>query len=284
MPEKLLNACRQVLGDGLETSFHGWDHAESKVWKVIGRDQIAYLKQYHQPRKYQQEYEAYTRWLPLLKSMRTPDLLAHFEDSRTLLFSEVQGELVEEKERRGEDVRDLYRQAGAFLRELQTLPFVDEDELPLSEAVAQRTEAWTAGRAGGIVGAADVDWVRARVAETLPVLQDYRRVPCHRDYTARNWLVDEGKLYVIDFEHSRPDLWFLDIERLWSDVWWERPDLAEAFWEGYGRILSDEEAWLLERLAALNALSTIVWAREHNDAPFEARGRARLERLKAGQV
>ena len=284
MPEKLLNACRQVLGDGLETTFYGWDHAESRVWKVVGRNRTTYLKQYRQPRKYRQEYEAYTRWLPLLKSMRTPELLASFEGSRTLLFSEAPGELVEEKERHGEEVRDLYRQAGAFLRELHTLPFVDEDELPLNEAIAKRTEAWTTGRAEGVVGAADVAWVRARVAETLPVLQAFKRVPCHRDYTARNWLADEGKLYIIDFEHSRPDLWFLDIERLWSDVWHTRPDLGEAFWEGYGRTLSDEEAWVLERLAAFNALGTIIWAREHNDAPFEAQGWERLERLKANQT
>ena len=277
MPKKLLNACRRVLGEVLETPFHGWDHAESRVWKVVARDRTAYLKQHRQPLKHKQEYRAYTEWLRYLSSV-TPELLANFEGS--LLLSEVPGELVENKEHRGEDVRDLYRQAGAFLRELHDLPFVDEDEMSLAEAFTRRTEAWT-GRVGDILSTDDVAWVQARVAETLPVLKTYDRVPCHRDYTARNWLADEGKLYVIDFEHSRPDLWFLDIERLWSDVWGERPDLAEAFWDGYGRGLSEEEGWVLERLAALGALSTIGWAREHGDADFEMRGRARLERLKA---
>ena len=278
MPKKLRDACQEVLGEVLETSFRGWDHAESRVWRVVARRQTAYLKQHRQPLKHKQEYRAYTEWLPRLPDI-TPKLLADFEDS--LLLSEVPGELVEDKERRDEDVRDLYRQAGAFLQELHDLPFVYEDEMTLAEAFVRRTEAWT-GRVGDILSADDVAWVKARVAEALPILKNYKRVPCHRDYTARNWLADDGKLHVIDFEHSRPDLWFLDIERLWSDVWHERSDLAEAFWEGYGRGLSAEETWVLERLAALNALSTVVWAREHGDVGFEARGRARLERLKVG--
>ena len=280
MPETLRDACQEVLGEVLETSFRGWDHAESWVWRVVARDRTAYLKQHRQPLKYKQEYKAYTEWLPHLPNI-TPELLADFEDS--LLLSEVPGELVEDRERRNEDVRDLYRQAGAFLRKLHDLPFVDEDEMDLAEAFARRTEAWT-GRVGDSLSAEDVTWVKARVSEALPILKTYQRVPCHRDYTARNWLVNKGKLHVIDFEHSRPDLWFLDVERLWSDVWHERSDLEEAFWEGYGRGLSDEEAWVLECLAALDALSTVVWAREHGDTAFEARGRARLERLKTSST
>lgn len=277
----LLMFCQQSLGPLQQSTFCGWDHAESSVWKVVSESgRAAYLKQHRQPRKFAQESRAYAEWLPHLSAF-TPQLIAKLEGAQNaLLLSPVLGELVETSQLGTVDLHDLYIQAGHFLNKLHTLPFSDEDELPIGEAVAQRTGAWTGKRAEGIINANDIAWVRARVSETLPLLQMYTRVPCHRDYTARNWLVNEGKLYVIDFEHARADLWFLDVERMWSDVWRERPFLEAAFWEGYGRTLKEEERGILERLAALNALSTVVWAKEHGDEEFEAFGRGVLERLK----
>lgn len=277
LSETLETFCEEHLGPLTHVSFCGWAHAESNVWRVVSESQTAYLKAHRQPRKYRQELNAYMWWAPQLTG--TPTLLGKLEGNiNVLLLSEVPGDLVENLSLDSSSLCDLYRQAGAFLRRLHDLPFEDTD-IPLSEALEQRLEGWTGARARGIVEPDDLDWARARVTETLPLLNPYRRVPCHRDFTGRNWLSNDGQLYVIDFEHARADLWFLDLERL-TGKWGAEPELEESFFAGYGRTLNDEERGVLERLAALSAVSTIVWAREHGDLTFEAYGRERLANLK----
>ena len=258
--------------------FCGWDHAESDVWELSTETGRVFLKKHRQARKFEQELHAYQAWTPHLSPL-TPRLLEHQREAQTLLLSAAPGELVERMKLSAREEHDLHRQAGAFLRRLHDVPFEDTDTLTLAEALKKRTEAWTA-RAEGVLPPEDIAWVRARVAEALPSLANFTRVPCHRDYTARNWLAESGKLYVIDFEHARPDGWIFDLERLWADLWPERPDLRAAFLNGYGRDLREEEG-VLERCAALGALSTIVWARDHKDVEFEKQGWRRLARLKA---
>ena len=281
--KKSLEFARHYLTDrgAVITSlrFYGWDHAESAVWELLTETGRVFLKKHRQTRKFEQELHAYQIWTPHLSPL-TPRLLEHQRETHTLLLSAVPGELVEKVKLSTREERDLHRQAGAFLRRLHDVPFEDTDTLTLAEALKKRTEAWTA-RAEGVLSPEDTAWVKARVTEALPLLANFTRAPCHRDYTARNWLTDGGRLYVIDFEHAHPDGWLYDLERLWSDVWPERPDLRAAFLNGYGRDLTEEEEGVLERVAAHGALSTIVWARDHKDTAFEKQGWRRLARLKA---
>ena len=276
--EGLEFAC-QFISDIASVRFCGWDHAESGVWELSTKKERVFLKRHRQTRKFEQELHAYQAWTPHLSlSPLTPRLLAHQRETQTLLLSAVPGELVERVKLSTREEGNLHHQAGTFLRRLHEVPFEDTDTLTLADALKKRLEAWAA-RAEGLVTPKDIAWVRARVAEALPLLTSFTRVPCHRDYTARNWLVDGPTLYVIDFEHARPDLWLFDLERLWADVWPERPGLRAAFLDGYGRDLGEEEG-VLERYAALNALSTIVWARDHGDVAFEKQGWRRLAWLK----
>ena len=92
-------------------------------------------------------------------------------------------------------------------------------------------------------------------------------------------MTDGLKFQVIDFEHSRPDFWLFDVEKLVTEV--GGTGLEAAFWQGYGALLTDAETRVLERYSALNALSTVVWAREHGDEAFEADGRRRLSDLRS---
>jgi Ser/Thr protein kinase RdoA (MazF antagonist) len=122
--------------------------------------------------------------------------------------------------------------------------------------------------------------MKGLVREIAHLVADLRRVPCHRDFTPRNWIVDDhGVVRVIDFGHSRPDLWVLDVEKVWSLHLAERADRADAFWDGYGHSPTDEDRAVLGAAAALAAVSTITWAREHGDAVFEAVGRRQLDRV-----
>ena len=120
----------------------------------------------------------------------------------------------------------------------------------------------------------------ARVKEMLPALKTMKRVPCHRDYTARNWLWSE-KLYVIDFEHSRPDVWLFDLEKLWSEVWPSKPELKEVFMSSYGHNFTAEDELLLNGYTGLSCITKIVWSFEHDDnGEYAEMGRRILETLK----
>ncbi len=222
---------------------------------------------------------AYQEWLPLLgaevraEGTRSPRLLACREEHpRGVVLSWERGVVVEAAGLGGREETVLHERAGGFLRALHELPVEDPDTVPLDEAYALRLSEWE-GRAVGVVPSTLLVDVRDAVSEALPLLGAQRRVPCHRDYTPRNWLAGEdGELVVIDFEHARHDARLTDLQRLWTGLWRSRPELREAFLAGYGRELDEDEEGMLRRLSALWALSTVVWAREHRDAAFEAHG------------
>lgn len=58
-----------------------------------------------------------------------------------------------------------------------------------------------------------------------------------------------------------------------------RPDLEQAFWNGYGREVTAAEQRALRCLSALDAASVIVWAVPNADHEIVERGRATLARL-----
>lgn len=289
-PDDLGGALRAFVETRLETPvrarFCGWPHAESAVWCLerVGGRPPAFVKVFRQPQKFAQERRAYREWLPQLPSGRVSTLLAESGALRALLLSALPGALLKRTPLPPLQTQDAYRQAGAFLGALHRLPFDDHDPLPLGEAARRRARAWLA-RAEGIVAPDLCAWVGERAAEMAEVLEGLgaARVPCHRDYTPRNWLVAVSgagvELSVIDFEHARPDFWLADLEKLYASGW--DAALEAAFWEGYGRTPTGLERELLARRAALAALATVVWAREHGDAAFEAEGRAQLEGLRA---
>lgn len=276
----LLEFSYRVLGSEISFRFAGWDHGESQIWEASNAaGERAYLKSHRQHKKFKQELHAYRNWCPALAG-RVPQLLAvREEEPYALLLSALPGTPLENLQVDSVSEEDAHQQAGQLLALLHNQPISEDLPAPLDEAFAKRLAAWKP-RAQGIVDDDTISWVSERLLEALPILREQRRVPCHRDYTPRNWLWHDNKLAVIDFEHSRPDLWFLDIERLWRDQWLTKPNLREAFLRGYGRELAQDEEGLLERLAALGALTTVVWAREHNDSAFERQGRGILDRLR----
>ena len=256
-----------------------WDHAESAVARLIAPDgRAAYLKAHRQPRKLRQERAALERWAPALPG--TPRLLtARDEEPAALLLSARSGVRVDAATWDAETARAIQRAAGAWLRRLHGLPHVDDDPLTPAAALQRRHDAW-AQRAAGHLPAATLAWVAEQLQGAD--LGTLRRVPCHRDFGPRNWLWDEHDgLSVIDFEHARPDLWWVDVQRLVDEAWLADPGLEGAFWRGYGRQPTADERALGQALSALYAVGTVVWAVEHGDDAFEALGRSVLRRLRA---
>ena len=279
--DKRLQFLQTTLGpfETIRFYFYGWQHAESNVWRVSSGEKRYFLKQHAQPRKFQQEVYAYQNWTPQLAL--TPDLIAIDIDLSALLLSPVPGTLVQEVTLTPKQEQEVYRRAGAFLRRLHDLPFEDMDTLPLADALLMRSKSWLK-RAQGLLDEQTIQWVSAQLGEAAQIVRErgWTRVPCHRDYTARNWLWAGDTLHVIDFEHAKPDLFLADFEKLRSLVWLHRSGLQDAFFEGYGRSLTDDEAGVLESLALHGALVMVVWACEHGDKTFERQGREVLGRLR----
>ncbi len=106
-------------------------------------------------------------------------------------------------------------------------------------------------------------------------------MPCHRDYTPRNWLIGASGLYVVDLEWSRPDVWISDLARLHLGIWENRPDLRDAFLRGYGRQLDDTDHCILQGCSVLTALWMVIKAHESRQLSFEEGCRTALQRLLA---
>lgn len=271
----LRSFCAQHVGTLKSSTFCGWDHAEFSVWRIKGERGEAFLKCHQRSIKFEQELNAYEVWLE--NFTQTPKLIAvHHGTPKALLVSAVPGDLVQDLDLSEAQTVRVYQQAGNFLGRLHSLDIKDDSAESVQDAVLSRLESWLT-KVEGIVPTRDIAFVRAQMTETLPYLKDKCRVPCHRDYTARNWLLDGEDFYVIDFEHGRLDFYLSDLSRQFAEVWRFHPELKKAFLRGYSVTLNKDAQTYLTRVAAFNAAVTIAWARAHGDEGFEQQGWEQLE-------
>jgi Ser/Thr protein kinase RdoA (MazF antagonist) len=273
LPAEIAAFVDRHVGALSDVRFCSWDHGVSDVWDCRTTDgRHVFVKSCRD--KYDQEVHAYRTWAPQLGD-RCPRLLAADDQLGVLVLTAVKGTLAE----RVELDADVFVQAGRWLSGLHSLA-LDVGEPTAPDDLVERAERWDR-RAESVVDHEDRRWMMARVHEVVALLPNVRRVPCHRDYTPRNWVVDDSRtLRVIDFGHTRADYWILDVDKLWSEHWVARPDVEEAFWDGYGTRPTIDELAVLEAASALGAVSTIAWSREHGDREYEAHGRAHLARLR----
>jgi Ser/Thr protein kinase RdoA (MazF antagonist) len=232
-----------------------------------GHDRV--IKQFRSPRAFEQERRALAQWFgdgERVGGARTPRLIAAAPELATLILERLPGAAADQ-----DDV-DMHRAAGRFLAALHQLEVVDDDPLPLAEALAQRTSAWLRRVA--------LEPEQARIVEQHgprpELFRDARRVACHRDFAPRNWLWDGEDLAVIDFEHARPDLALVDLTKLHVGVWSRRPACAAAFFEGYGRPLCDRQREQLRALVVLHGVASLAWGQERGDAELILEGRTAL--------
>jgi 8-oxo-dGTP diphosphatase len=117
--------------------------------------------------------------------------------------------------------------------------------------------------------------------ELIPAFEGERPTPCHRDYCAANFLISPEGAWagVIDFEFAFWDVRVADFSRDPDWAWVRRPDLVEAFFDGYGRSLSPIEEQQLLVAHAEYALSAILWGHDHEFYGFEQEGREALAHL-----
>lgn len=116
--------------------------------------------------------------------------------------------------------------------------------------------------------------LRAELATPLPPRP---LAPTHGDWQPRNWIVDGARLAVIDFGRAdwRPP--GTDLARLGAQQFRGRPDLVEAFLDGYGNDPRTPQAWRRDRVR--EAIGTAVWAHLVADDEFEQQGHRMIANL-----
>jgi Ser/Thr protein kinase RdoA (MazF antagonist) len=167
--------------------------------------------------------------------------------------------------------------AGRWLARLHALPAPNDDTLDLSEALALRL-ASTCRRAE-VLGL-PTDAVRRGFGNPAQ-FAGLPRVWCHRDYRPANWLWDEhAGLSVIDLEHTRVDAAEVDLVKLTTEHWAQRPGARQAFLDGYGPTRSG--CWAaVYSLSWLHGLATLCWGHRHKDPLLIGLGERVLSLLEA---
>lgn len=269
LAERHLGSCRLVAPPG-------GDRPGQRVARFRAADGRQYIaKQHSAAEKHRREVHAYHRWAPALGA-NAPQLLAADQATMTVLITALSGQPVDG----AGDIRS-HRQAGVLLRSFHDA----EPSRPLDGF-----QHWLTSR---------VSWWREQCLPLLSVRE--RQVidqhlatlhglgaplggPCHLDYQPRNWVTDHaGTLGVIDFEHARIDLQARDLVRLYFRCWPSHPGLREAFLDGYGRPLTDQEDQWIRCCGVIDVLTALVRGSQVDDAAMTAHGRATLRQLSGGR-
>jgi Ser/Thr protein kinase RdoA (MazF antagonist) len=241
-----------------------------------------FLKAHRDRERFGAELTAYRNWVPALHD-KAPRLHAFDSSLHAIILSSVPGETAswpaDTVNGPNADLsaeRAIQREAGKTLWLLHNA----QPALAWTNLAAVKIKEFDRlkSSAAGLLRPRELDSARAEIL-ALAEIPAPLRVPCHHDYTPRNWLVRGGALHVIDFEWSGLDLWVADLARLHLGIWASRPDLREAFLAGYGRDLSAADRRALHACAVLTAVWLVVKAHETRQPSFEDASRTALLRL-----
>ena len=285
MPTKTLSptATDQIndhFGASLHYTFAGWSHSESFVWRATGKDRDAvYVKRHSAQFRYDRTMDAYATFAKEL-SCRVPEILFKEESELIVVFEEIPGKPLQDTVLTDEEDLAAYRRAGEIAREIHEVAYPGEQIDCAANAVEQMQIAME--EAVDLVDRKTLDWF-AEIGLDANLFGDETTHYAHRDFSPRNWLVvpgDPESFGLIDFESARPDIKYADMWRMESAQWRERPARRNAFFEGYGRDLTDEESARFDHYVLRNLLTTVVWARNNNDPRFERWAREAITRKK----
>ncbi|MEU9167659.1 aminoglycoside phosphotransferase family protein [Streptomyces sp. NPDC048420] len=259
----------------------------SRVWQLsLPGDVHFYLKISPQPLMYERETLALRHAAPALGVGHAPQLRASSADHLALLLTAIPGRPLKQLVLTpAEEVR-AHRQGGVLLARLHAAgdlsgPRRAEAEQAL-QAAADGAENHLR-QAGERVTPAEQKLVRDLAGQ----LRDLRPLPLafiHGDAWERNlmWSRHRGQAGWLDFERARFAAAVQDFVLMACATWVDRPDLRAACLQGYGRDLTPEEQHALKCLAALDAVSCLVWGPKLDDPHVTARGRRTLDRLVEG--
>jgi aminoglycoside phosphotransferase len=289
--------CRSVAGPFEVLADHSKAHGnhESAMQRLRTRSGFCYLKVHQTWEPWNNEVHAYEHWAHAFHEA-VPRLLAVRDEAPfALLLSELPGRPLEDVALSPSQERAVWCTAGAALVALHDLEpgacfgpclrdgtYVAASPIDAREYVTQRFGSLLEQALHGeYINATELAILKAAY-DLIPAFAGEQPTPCHRDYCAANWLVDEQGTWtgVIDFEFAYWDVRVADFSRDPNWAWVQRPDLVAAFFEGYGRPLTQIAEQ--QRLVAYAeyALSAIVWGRDFAFCGFEREGHEALVHLK----
>ncbi|MBN1934189.1 MAG: aminoglycoside phosphotransferase family protein [Anaerolineae bacterium] len=296
--EQALDWCASVLGQIEVMADHSKVHGghESSTRRLRTSSGFCYLKVHQSQSHWHNEVYAYERWAGAFGRF-APRLLAVRDQSPlALVVGELPGQIVENASLSPSQQHAVWRAAGAALVALHDLGPGEHfgscrRDGTYAEAFAQDARLYVSGRfKGEIERAIQGEYANADELATLqaacaliPAFEGEHPTPCHRDYCAANWLVDETGDWIgaIDWEFAHWDVRVADFSRDPNWAWLRRPDLVDAFFEGYGRSLTPAEEQQILVAHAEYALGALLWGRDHAFYGFEQEGREALSRLAA---
>ena len=269
-----LGLARRVLGKIDVTNEPGLPPRLLKVVDSPGHRYV--VKQHQNAGRFAQEVRAYTIHLRQMRDI-TATLVAHDAESRTLLLSHLPGRDCDDLSVPPEDAALVHHRAGAALRRLHDSSPENRTNL-VGPRLAGRMHEWIARADRADILSPD-DRRRLRAYALRLSTTAMEGAVCHLDFQPRNWRVQHDELFIVDFEHTRPDARVRDFARLEHRHWTGHPALRSAFFAGYGRPLSTSEQDLLHLFGALEAVTALVRGHENGDTELFKHGRALLRRL-----
>ncbi|MFC7619100.1 phosphotransferase [Microlunatus sp. GCM10028923] len=264
---------RQTRPGAVERADLSWPNGESVVLEYDDPEAGPVIVKHHlKASAYVSEVGALRDWAPRLGPGRAPTLVAADDEAGIMITDRLPGSAGTAA------TPDAYHQAGRITALLHGIePAGTQPDQ--AGRMLRKIDQWLR-RAPGLFGPADVDLVRS-CAEAAGELPDPEAGSIHDDNQPRNWVLSPaGRLAMIDFARAKIDLYLHDVERMVFAEWVDRPELADAFFDGYGRRLTDDETALLTYRGALQAMGTVIWAREHGDSGYEQHGRRLLEQVR----
>ncbi|MDQ4052357.1 MAG: aminoglycoside phosphotransferase family protein [Actinomycetota bacterium] len=222
------------------------------------------------------EVRAYTHWVPRFAD-QAPALRDAHPDLRTLILQRLPG-----RTEWSFDV-PVHREAGRLLARIHGAASPQADGPGLAEASSDLLDrALRRLPDRTLLGRRELAFVAASI-ELLPGHAALPRVPCHGDYGGHNWLRGAGPMRVIDFSGAGWNPAAADFARLFIGPWWERPDLSDAFFDGYGRELTEAERDATRLQLPVLALMVLSHGHRRGNPTMARRGHRRLAALMAGR-
>ena len=229
------------------------------------------IKHHGSRAKHDREVHAYRHWTRAL-GPAVPELVAADHSARIIITTAIPGQPCP-----AGATPAVFGQAGALLRRFHDAE--PPGDLPWYRSWLQERGRYWSGQARTLLSDSDADLLTSHLA-ALRSGPAPRGGPCHLDFQPRNWIVGpSGGVWIIDFEHSRIDVSTRDFVRLHFHVWPTRPDLHDAFLDGYGRRLTTAEDELIWHLGALDALTSLARGRQTANEKLTAAGLTTLRQI-----
>jgi Ser/Thr protein kinase RdoA (MazF antagonist) len=243
---------------------------------------------------WESEVHGYEQWAHAFGDFAPKLIAVRNEEPLALIISELPGKILEEIQLSPSQQQSVWRTAGHALAAFHDLAVGDYfgpcrrggtcAGTPISDAreyiLRDLEDLLERGARGGYLSRDQLSIVQAASA-LVPSFKGEHPVPCHRDYCPANWLVsgDGAWAGIIDFEFAYWDVRAADFTRYPAWDWISRPDLAEAFFDGYGCSFTYAEEQQRLVAHALYALGAIVWGMENSYFGFAEDGRQALKHL-----